>query len=163
VAALWTLWKAVATPEFKASGDATWPPHISWLHLVATTRGGVASSAALAYLLAVVMAQAAGPVGRAVQGVLAAPAWAPLSDLSYSAYLYHVQAHFWVWRGGLLPSGLVRSADDLGGFAADAATSLLVTFGAAFLSHRLVERPAAAAARRLERILFGTGSRSAAS
>jgi hypothetical protein len=54
-------------------------------------QGGVASSAALAYLLAVVMAQSAGPAGRLVQGVLAAPAWAPLSDLSYSAYLYHVQ------------------------------------------------------------------------
>ena len=54
-------------------------------------QGGVASSAALAYLLAVIMAQAVGPAGRAVQGVLAAPAWAPLSDLSYSAYLYHVQ------------------------------------------------------------------------
>lgn len=64
------------------------------------------------------------------------------------------QAHFWVWRCCLLPSGLVASADDLAGFVADAAASLLVTFGVAFLSHRLVERPAAAAARRLERALF---------
>lgn len=54
-------------------------------------QGGVASSAALAYLLAVIMAQAAGRAGRAVQGVLAARAWVLLSDLSYSAYLYHVQ------------------------------------------------------------------------
>ena len=64
-----------------------------------------------------------------------------------------------MWRCSLLPSGLVRSADDLAGFAADAAASLLVTFGAAFLSHRLVQRPAAAAARRLERVLFSTGRR----
>lgn len=63
-----------------------------------------------------------------------------------------------MWRCGLLPSGLVKSADDLVGFAADAAASLLITFGIAFLSHRLVERPANAVARRLESVLFGTVS-----
>ena len=66
-------------------------------------QGGVASSAALAYMLAVVMAQAAGPMSRAVQGVLAAPAWAPLSDLSYSAYLYHVQVCTWSRRAWTPP------------------------------------------------------------
>ena len=72
-----------------------------------------------------------------------------------ACHLCNLQAHFWVWRCCLLPSGLVKSADNLVGFAADAAASLLVTFGVAFLSHRLVERPANAVARRLESVLFG--------
>jgi peptidoglycan/LPS O-acetylase OafA/YrhL len=57
----------------------------------ALLQGGVAASAALAVLLAVIMLQAAGPASRAAYDVLAAPAWAPLADLSYSAYLYHLQ------------------------------------------------------------------------
>lgn len=67
------------------------------------------------------------------------------------------QARFWVWRYGVLPSGLAKSAADLRGFAIDMAVTVPVTFAVAFLSYHLLECPAARAARRLEPVLFGGG------
>lgn len=70
-----------------------------------------------------------------------------------------LQAHFWVWRYGLLPSGLAATPDDMRAFAVEVAVSVPATFAAAFLSYHLIERPAVRAARRLEPVLFGGGSR----
>jgi peptidoglycan/LPS O-acetylase OafA/YrhL len=82
------------------------------------------------------------------------------STFCLAPHRMHPQAHFLVWRLGLLPSGLVSSADDLAGFVVDAAASVLVTFGIAFLSYRLVEQPALKVARRLEHTLFAADSSS---
>ncbi len=56
----------------------------------AVLQGGIAASALLVLLLAGIMT-GAGPVGRAAHAVFAAGLWRPLSELSYSAYLYHEQ------------------------------------------------------------------------
>lgn len=61
-----------------------------------------------------------------------------------------------MWRSGLLPTGFAKSADDLGAFAVDMAVSVAATFAVAFVSHRLVERPAAQLGARLEPLLFGS-------
>jgi peptidoglycan/LPS O-acetylase OafA/YrhL len=68
-----------------------------------------------------------------------------------------LQTRFWVWRYSILPSGLAKSADDLWAFAIDMAVCVPATFAVGCLSYHLVERPAAAAARRLEPLLFGSG------
>jgi peptidoglycan/LPS O-acetylase OafA/YrhL len=67
-----------------------------------------------------------------------------------------VQARFWVWRYSLLPTGFAGSADDLGAFAIDMAVSVAATFAVAFVSHRLIEQPAAKLGARLEPLLFGS-------
>lgn len=67
-----------------------------------------------------------------------------------------LQTRFWLWRFGALPSGLAKSADDVGAFAIDMAATLPATFAVAYVSYRLIERPAASAARRLEPVLFGS-------
>jgi peptidoglycan/LPS O-acetylase OafA/YrhL len=67
-----------------------------------------------------------------------------------------VQARFWVWRYRVLPTAFAKSADDLGAFAVDMAVSVAATFAVAFVSHRLVERPAAKLGSRLEPLLFGS-------
>lgn len=51
-------------------------------------QGGIVSSSAIAFLMAVAMTSA-GPAGRLLRTMFGAHAWKPLSDLSYSAYLYH--------------------------------------------------------------------------
>ncbi len=45
---------------------------------------------AMAFVLLTVL-QRRGVVGRAVANVLSSQMWPPVADLSYSAYLYHVQ------------------------------------------------------------------------
>ena len=70
------------------------------------------------------------------------------------------QVRFWVWRYSILPSGLAASADDLWAFAIDMAVCVPATFAVGAVSYHLVERPAAAAARRLEPWLFGGGGSS---
>ena len=63
---------------------------------------------------------------------------------------------FWVWRYRVLPTGLAKSANDLGAFAVDMAVSVAATFAVAYVSHRLVERPAAKLGSRLKPLLFGS-------
>jgi peptidoglycan/LPS O-acetylase OafA/YrhL len=59
----------------------------------------------------------------------------------------------------MLPSGMTKSASDLHGFALEMAATLPATFTVALASYLLVERPAAALARRLEpTALRGGGS-----
>ena len=65
-----------------------------------------------------------------------------------------LQTRFWVWRYCILPSGLAKSADDLWAFAIDMAVCVPATFAVGAISYHLVERPAAAVARRLEPLLF---------
>lgn len=50
---------------------------------------------------------------------------------------------------------MAKSADDMGAFAIDMGATLPATFAVAYISYRLIERPAASAARRLEPALFG--------
>ena len=50
----------------------------------------------LAFLLAVVMTQA-GPIGKVGHLLFGAPGWRRLSELSYSAYLYHEQVRWDKW------------------------------------------------------------------
>ena len=85
-----------------------------------------------------------GLLGRA----LAAPAFRRLADLSYSLYLLHEVARFWLVRllllGGALPSGGAREPAPLpaplAAFGAIAAATLAVGYAAAGLSWHLVER-----------------------
>jgi peptidoglycan/LPS O-acetylase OafA/YrhL len=53
-------------------------------------QGGAVSSAAIAFMMAAAMA-GAGPIGRVLRRLLSGASWKPLSDFSYSAYLYHEQ------------------------------------------------------------------------
>lgn len=70
----------------------------------------------------------------------------------------NLQVRFWLYRYGVLPSGLAKSADDLWGFALDMAVTVPATFSTAYVSYKLVELPAAKAARRIEHKLFGSSS-----
>ena len=51
-------------------------------------QGGAVSSAAIAFVMAAAAA-GAGPAGRVLRLLLGGASWKPLSDFSYSAYLYH--------------------------------------------------------------------------
>ena len=64
--------------------DAT--PRLVRLH----AQGGTVSSAALACVMLAAMTRA-GPAGRWLHAALSAAPWAPLAELSYSAYLWHEQ------------------------------------------------------------------------
>ena len=72
-----------------------------------------------------------------------------------------MQARYWVWRYGLLPSGLYKSAADLGAFAVEMAVCVPAAFACAYLSYWLVEQPASQLGRRLELRLFGGPAASA--
>ncbi len=66
-------------------------------------QGGPIINAVLAFAIAVAMT-GAGPGGRALHRLLSGRLWALLSELSYSAYLYHEQVRNLVIPIMLLPA-----------------------------------------------------------
>ena len=55
----------------------------------------------------------------------------------------HAQVRHWLWMSGILPVGMVRSADDLRGLSMELAATVAATYTVASASYFLVEKPCA--------------------
>jgi peptidoglycan/LPS O-acetylase OafA/YrhL len=120
----------------------------TWPYFIFMLQGGPVMCGALAAVLLALMRQRTA-TARLFSRALSRPIWTQLSDLSYSAYLYHIQVQFWMWRYGAFPHGMVTSATDWSGTALEFVGLLAVTYAVAAVSRAVVERPAARLAARL--------------
>mmetsp|Transcript_6055 Transcript_6055/g.17324 ORF Transcript_6055/g.17324 Transcript_6055/m.17324 type:complete len:489 (-) Transcript_6055:359-1825(-) len=126
------------------------PKAASALYVIFMLSGGPVMCAALAATLLAIL-QRRGAAGRVIADFLGSPFWTPLADITYSAYLYHVQVHFWMWRWGIFPKNLVKSPSDWAGFSVELAGAWVGTYLFAFAARAVVERPAASFTDRLLR------------